>query len=258
MSAPLPASPSAAATPAPGTEPERAALPGGPEDGHEEGPAGTRERLLREALRIFGAKGFDKASTREICQAAGANIGMIKYYFGDKQGLYSEALVRPLESIIQGIPWQDGARHSTEAWLRVLYGAFIEPLRRADSGLVDLMRVWGRELSDPTPVGEEVCMAFMQPFHGRLSAALAARLGLPRADEGVHRLGFALMALVQDYWTSADYMEALAPGTVRAAGALDEVLDTLICYGQALIQAEGARRERAKPVQAARARDGQS
>lgn len=206
--------------------------------------AGTRERLLREALRIFGAKGFDKASTREICQAAGANIGMIKYYFGDKQGLYSEALVRPLEGIMQGIPWQEGAGLTLQAWLHELYGAFVAPLRQPDSGLVDLMRVWGRELSDPTPVGDEVCMAFMQPFHDRLSATLAARLGLPAADNGVHRLGFALMALVQDYWTSADYMEALAPGTVRGEGALDEVLDTLVCYGQALVEAEGARRSR--------------
>ena len=248
MSGSLPTSPAIA----PSLAPDPHLLPSAEEGGPPSPEAGTRERLLREALRIFGAKGFDKASTREICQAAGANIGMIKYYFGDKQGLYSEALVRPLEAIIQGIPWQDGAELPLESWLRVLYGAFIEPLRRADSGLVDLMRVWGRELSDPTPVGDEVCMAFMQPFHERLSTALAARLELPWVDDGVHRLGFALMALVQDYWTSADYMEALAPGTVRAAGALDEVLDTLVCFGQALVQAEGSRRERAGQARPAR------
>lgn len=249
----LPTSPAVVPSIATGLESEPAPLPVGQDASSPIPEAGTRERLLREALRIFGAKGFDKASTREICQAAGANIGMIKYYFGDKQGLYSEALVRPLEAIIQGIPWQDGTELSLRAWLRVLYGAFIEPLRRADSGLVDLMRVWGRELSDPTPVGDEVCMAFMQPFHERLSTALAARLELPWVDDGVHRLGFALMALVQDYWTSADYMEALAPGTVRAEGALDVVLDTLVCYGQALVQAEGARRERAGPARPGRA-----
>lgn len=203
---------------------------------------GTRERLLREALRIFGAKGFDKASTREICQAAEANIGMIKYYFGDKQGLYSEALLQPMEAIIQGVGWQDAQALPRVDWLRQLYGAFVEPLRRPDSGLVDLMRVWGRELSDPTPVGEQVCMAFMQPFHDRLVATLIAHLKLTAPDPGVHRLGFALMALVQDYWTSADYMEALAPGSVHAEGALDEVLDTLVCYGEALVMAEAARR----------------
>lgn len=232
---------------------ERPPLPAGQAadpQGSEE--AGTRERLLREALRIFGAKGFDKASTREICQAAGANIGMIKYYFGDKQGLYSEALVRPLEGIMQGIPWQDGAGLSLQAWLGELYGAFIAPLRRPDSGLVDLMRVWGRELSDPTPVGDEVCMGFMQPFHEHLATTLAVRLGLPAVDGGVHRLGFALMALVQDYWTSTDYMEALAPGTARGEGTLDEVLDTLVCYGQALIEAEGARRSRSGVARAGR------
>ena len=221
--------------------PEAPARPAGGAAAPLEEP-GTRERLLREALRIFGAKGFDKASTREICQAAGANIGMIKYYFGDKQGLYSEALLRPMEAIIHGIPWEAGSSLSLTDWLGQLYGAFVAPLRRPDSGLVDLMRVWGRELSDPTPVGEQVCMAFMQPFHDQLVAALGARLGLAAPDAGVHRLGFALMALVQDYWTSADYMEALAPGSVRAEGALDEVLATLVCYGRALVDAESARR----------------
>src|SRR4051812_40962476 len=48
----------------------------------------SRERLLQAAMRLFAAQGFSKTSTREIAQAAGANIAAISYYFGDKAGLY--------------------------------------------------------------------------------------------------------------------------------------------------------------------------
>src|SRR4051812_27091301 len=48
----------------------------------------SRERLLQAAMRLFAAQGFSKTSTREIAQAASANVAAISYYFGDKAGLY--------------------------------------------------------------------------------------------------------------------------------------------------------------------------
>ena len=56
----------------------------------------ARARLLRAALRLFAHKGFAKTSTREIAQAAGANIAAIQYYFGDKAGLYSATFSEPM------------------------------------------------------------------------------------------------------------------------------------------------------------------
>ena len=47
----------------------------------------TRPALIRAALRLFGAKGYDGTSTREIAAAANANIGSIAYHFGGKEGL---------------------------------------------------------------------------------------------------------------------------------------------------------------------------
>ena len=47
----------------------------------------TRQALIRAALKLFGAKGFDGTSTREIAAAARANIGSIAYHFGGKEGL---------------------------------------------------------------------------------------------------------------------------------------------------------------------------
>jgi len=51
----------------------------------------TRQRLLEVAIRVFAARGFDGARTRDIAEAAKTNPISIAYYFGNKQGLYHAA-----------------------------------------------------------------------------------------------------------------------------------------------------------------------
>ena len=53
-------------------------------------PAGaeaTRQALIMAGLTLFGRRGFEGTSTREIASAAKANIGSIAYHFGGKDGL---------------------------------------------------------------------------------------------------------------------------------------------------------------------------
>jgi AcrR family transcriptional regulator len=54
----------------------------------------TRDRIVEAAGEIFAEKGFDATTVRDICQRAEANIAAVNYYFGDKQRLYVEAVVR--------------------------------------------------------------------------------------------------------------------------------------------------------------------
>lgn len=51
----------------------------------------TRERLIQAAIRLFGEYGFEATTTRELAEAAEANIGSIAYHFGHKRGLYLAA-----------------------------------------------------------------------------------------------------------------------------------------------------------------------
>ena len=48
----------------------------------------VRLHLITAALPLFGRKGFDGASTRELARAAGRPMSAITYHFGGKEGLY--------------------------------------------------------------------------------------------------------------------------------------------------------------------------
>jgi AcrR family transcriptional regulator len=52
----------------------------------------TRAALLEAAKAQFAALGYDSATLREIAATAGADVALIKRYFGGKEGLFTEAL----------------------------------------------------------------------------------------------------------------------------------------------------------------------
>ncbi|HSH49175.1 MAG TPA: CerR family C-terminal domain-containing protein [Halomonas sp.] len=51
----------------------------------------TRQRLIEAGIRLFGEQGFSATTTRQLAEAASANIGSIAYHFGNKHGLYLAA-----------------------------------------------------------------------------------------------------------------------------------------------------------------------
>lgn len=51
----------------------------------------VQKRLLDIALREFGDRGLDGASTRQIAAAAGTAMSSITYHYGGKEGLYRAA-----------------------------------------------------------------------------------------------------------------------------------------------------------------------
>jgi AcrR family transcriptional regulator len=60
-------------------------------------PERTKARILDAAKAEFGAKGFVAARVSDIADRAGVNKQLISYYFGGKEGLYTELANR----------WQD-------------------------------------------------------------------------------------------------------------------------------------------------------
>src|SRR3954471_12078484 len=58
-----------------------------------QGP-GTRERLLEAASALFSEQGYAATGTRAIAARAACNVALISHYFGSKEGLLREVIVR--------------------------------------------------------------------------------------------------------------------------------------------------------------------
>ncbi len=61
-----------------------------------------RETILSTAMQLFGQKGFEGTSVREIAAGADVNPAMISYYFGSKEKLF-ENLVEYKAGSLKGI-----------------------------------------------------------------------------------------------------------------------------------------------------------
>lgn len=61
----------------------------------------TREKLVIEAIRLFGQFGYKATNTRALADAAQCNLGLITFHFGGKQGLYEAAIERVKRRLIE-------------------------------------------------------------------------------------------------------------------------------------------------------------
>lgn len=82
---------------------------GRPKSGHSDD---VRQALLTASRDLFLRYGYRAVSSRQIAAAAGANVAMIRYYFGGKPGLYREMIDGLLAPIRAGI---DAMRANTAA-----------------------------------------------------------------------------------------------------------------------------------------------
>jgi AcrR family transcriptional regulator len=218
--------------------------------------ASAREQLLRHATAIFAAKGYAAASTREICDAAGVNVAAIHYYFGDKEGLYREALLRPIAEVTEAFGRFDDPTLPFEAAMTMFLAPFIDPgqdiagdaASAAQTAFdADVMKLHLREMLEPSAAFREIVDQVIAPAHGALSQLIARHCGVARPDDDIHQLGFAMVAIANDYCMSREFMKMLAPGVLDRPQARQKILERLVGYARALLDHEIARRREAAP-----------
>lgn len=57
----------------------------------------TRTSILIAAEKLFAEQGYEGTSTRQIAREAGANMAMISYYFGSKDGVFMEVMANNIK-----------------------------------------------------------------------------------------------------------------------------------------------------------------
>ena len=203
--------------------------------------AEARQRLLNTALRLFAEQGFARTSTREIAQAAGANIAAISYYFGDKAGLYKAVFTEPMGSPHDDIARYDQPDFTLRQSLQGLFASILEPMKQGD--LVQLCtRLHFREMLEPTGVWADQIDNGIKPAHDALVRVLCRHLGLIKADDDVHRLAFSIVGLALQMFLCGDVINAIRPRLIAAPAAIDRWVERLVHYALAIVADEAARR----------------
>lgn len=162
------------------------------EGGYQRGEE-TRARIIEAAVTVFGERGYEGASTRDIAAAAGVNPPAIQYYFDGKEGVYLQCVEQLIEFLWQqmGTPVEAAEKALLDPDVddRQLIEATLGILGAVISMIEDKAVVW-REFLDRHQEGlrlESAAALFEAKFKVRVGGVirvLIARLaGLEVQDE---------------------------------------------------------------------------
>lgn len=77
-----------------------------------------KSEILRAAEMLFAEFGFEGTSTRQIAKESGANMAMINYYFGSKEGVFLEIMEDRISGFKSQLNLIDEEKISAKAKLR--------------------------------------------------------------------------------------------------------------------------------------------
>ncbi len=163
----------------------------------------VRDRLLKAAGKEFAAKGFEPASVRAMCSAAGANVAAVKYYFGSKEGLYAAVWEAAVERTVSHkcMPEFDtrgGDNLSDpEAALQAFVLWFVDLMLYQDVRATPSMgHLLSHEMLCPTPGGIDTFMnRCCKPIMSQLRQIIRAMVGPRASDRLVRQLATHVIGL---------------------------------------------------------------
>jgi AcrR family transcriptional regulator len=204
----------------------------------------SRERLLLAAMRLFGQQGFSKTSTREIAQAAGANVAAISYYFGDKAGLYQACFSFLCAEAGGAVAAFDQPHFTLRESLQGYYGQMMAPLLHQKQEADAMLRLFFREMLEPTGLWATEVENNIKPEHLALVRVLCRHLDLAEATDDVHRLAYSIPSLCIQLLISQDVINAITPHLMSTPEAISEWGERLVDFAEALFNAEKLKLQR--------------
>ncbi len=164
----------------------------------------TRRALLEAAGEAFAQHGYARATSKEICERAKANIAAVNYHFGGKDGLYAAVLQEAHARLVSIESMAATASSKVDAKLKLRM--FLSQVVRqvAGDGRAGWeLRVLTREILSPSPMISGLIEKQIAPKALLLRSILAEAMKLPEDHPAVSRsliniIGPILMLLVTD------------------------------------------------------------
>jgi len=196
----------------------------------------TREKLLDAAGRIFVERGYQRATIREICDAAGENVAAVHYHFGDKLGLYTEVVQQSVHAA--GIDAIRNALDQTappEEILRAVIRARLRSICRGDRPDWHF-RILAHELAQPTPALEQLINNVGRPLFTRLLELIGRMLGLPATDDKTRLCAISVMGQILAYILAAPLLAGVWPGLTMTPEQVERIAEHIGDFSLAYIQ----------------------
>ena len=190
---------------------------------------------MEAGAAVFAESGFEKATVREICRRADANVAAVNYHFGDKLGLYTEVLMQRARfadeaaraSAVDGPPEQQ-----LRAFIRT-YLAGVLGTGRPDS----LMKLIASEMQNPSPALRKIVKQIIRPMEARLRAVVGQIVGLPPDDDKVRMCAHSIVGQCLHYKNAAPVLSIIWPDLWRAPDRLERLADHIATFTLAALQA---------------------
>jgi AcrR family transcriptional regulator len=71
--------------------------------GRRRGDHSTRQAILDAAIAVFAENGYERATLRAITARAGVDVALVKHFFGSKEGLFDEAVLRHVSTALRTV-----------------------------------------------------------------------------------------------------------------------------------------------------------
>ena len=170
-----------------------------------------RVRILSAAGQEFAEHGYEAATIRDICAAAGVNVAAVNYYFGDKRRLYIESVKHAHEERLRqvpqpewatGTPAQEKLHQFIDTMLERMLGAGQPPWQ---------VRLMMREVLQPTEACRELVEDYIRPHFAMLVAILDELTAGMLSQAELRRVGMSIVGQCFVYRAAGDVVSMLVP-----------------------------------------------
>jgi AcrR family transcriptional regulator len=193
---------------------------------------GTRENLIAAGLHLFGTKGYEGTSTRELAKRAGTNIASITYHFGGKAGLRTACAAEVAARVSRvldatGTPELPADSKGAAMQIERMIAAFVKLIVGTPEAR-DMVAFMLRELTGHSDTADTVYAAFVEPRHRMLCALWAMATGRDPEDEAVKLAVFALIGQVVYFRIAATFVLRRMSWDALGADETEQISATII------------------------------
>ena len=172
----------------------------------------TQAAIIETAGKLIASQGYDKTTSKQICQELGINLAAVNYHFDSRENLYLEVLRQVYTYLLSVTELNelDEKNLTAEQKIEKLLNLLENAVKQESNWKI---RVWLREILSPSDFAKKIVTEEVLPKLNLMTKIFSEYTGLPANDSKT----FALMigTFAPFFWMLLFQREEV--GVIRAA-----------------------------------------